>query len=540
VSQQVPFISYDASRFKSTHTESLTYEAYYGLKEKPFSLSANPRFLYRSKSHAAAYDDLMTAIRRREGLIVMTGEIGAGKTTLCRAVLENLGRKTFSAFVADPFLSREDLLKTLLIDFGIMSVDDLKSGRLKGASRTDLSYPLYEFLDSLAPLDAVAVAVIDEAQNLSLPLLEEVRILADLEGREKLLQVVLVGQPELRDYLKLPEMRQVDQRVTLRCEVAPLDREGVTHYVNHRLSVASGGTGAVQFSPDALDAIYLAAGGVPRLINLICDRALQMGYLARTDLIERQVIESAAARLGVAIGPAAAPAPVTATAHQSAQPIPEPPSVSEPLEDPTGTRLVVASTESHGLESFESEKVVVAPLPPAGSMPMLAGTALVGGLVAMAAAGAWLFQAVADAAGDPLVPPLPTSPLSRSVRELKSPAPVAVPGVAAALRAAQDTPSGTVRTMEAETTAPYVIQVASFHGRERADEMLDELSRAGYRAYLVETDMGTEQSRVVQVLAGWYSTRELAQADLARIKAMPGYADARIRGTARPGVAPQR
>ncbi|HET9466960.1 MAG TPA: AAA family ATPase, partial [Vicinamibacterales bacterium] len=127
----------------------LTYEPYYGLKEKPFSLSADPRFLYKSRTHAPTFDELRAGIRRREGIIVLTGEPGTGKTTLCRSVLAALDRKTFCAFVPDPFLSREDLLKILLVEYGVMSVDDLKSGRLSTASRPELSYPLYDFLRSL-------------------------------------------------------------------------------------------------------------------------------------------------------------------------------------------------------------------------------------------------------------------------------------------------------------------------------------------------------------------------------------------------------
>ena len=197
----------------------LTYEPYYGLREKPFSLSTDPKFLYKSAAHAGTFEDLLLAIRRREGLIVLTGDIGTGKTTLCKAVLERLDRKTFTTFVPDPFVTREDLLKMLLLDFGVMSVDDLKSGRMTGASHPDLSYPLYDFLKSLVPLQAFAVLIIDEAQNLSPALLEEIRILSDLESPEKLLQVVLVGQLELRAKLKLPEMRQLDQRVSARCSL---------------------------------------------------------------------------------------------------------------------------------------------------------------------------------------------------------------------------------------------------------------------------------------------------------------------------------
>src|SRR6185369_1632826 len=227
---------------------SLTYEPYYGLKEKAFSLSADPRFLFRSPEHAPAFEELLNGIRRREGLITLTGEIGTGKTTLIRSVLQQLDRRTFSAFLPDPFVSREDLLKMLLVDFGVVSVADLKRGTLNGASRPDLSYPLYEFLDSLVPLQAFAVMIVDEAQNLPLPLLEEIRILSDLEGREKLLQVVLVGQPELRANLKLPQMRQVDQRVSVRCELSPLALGDVAGYVRHRLNVAGDGDSRAEFT----------------------------------------------------------------------------------------------------------------------------------------------------------------------------------------------------------------------------------------------------------------------------------------------------
>src|SRR3954465_3537566 len=218
-------------------TIGLTYEPFYGLGEKPFSLTSDARFFYQSRSHAPAFDDLLNAIRRRESLNVLTGDIGTGKTTLCRAVLGSLDRKTFSAFVPDPFASREDLLKILLIDFGVVSIHDVTSGRLREASRTELSYLLYEVLGTLAPLQAFAVVFIDEAQNLSVPLLEETRILSDAGGQ---LQVVLVGQLELREKLKLPEMRQLRQRVSVHCRLSPLDPAGVAGYIAHRLRHAGG------------------------------------------------------------------------------------------------------------------------------------------------------------------------------------------------------------------------------------------------------------------------------------------------------------
>ena len=292
-----------------TRSTALTYEAFYGLKEKPFSLSSDSRFFYQSRSHAPAFEDLLAGIRRRESLCALTGDIGTGKTTLCRAVLQNLDRKTFSAFVPDPFASREDLLKVLLMDFGVLSVDDLTSGRLKGASRTELSYLLYEFLATLTPLQAFAVVIIDEAQNLSVPLLEEIRILSDSDGRERQLQVVLVGQLELRQKLKLPEMRQVDQRLSVHATLEPLGSDGVAGYIEHRLQIAGGSPDRVGFSPDAIDAVYRASGGVPRLINRICDRALYQGYLRRASEIDLEILEAA---MPGRDAPAVAPRPVAA------------------------------------------------------------------------------------------------------------------------------------------------------------------------------------------------------------------------------------
>ena len=264
---------------------TLTYEAHYGLRTKPFSLSTDPRGLYRSASHAPVLEELLAGIRRRDGIVVLTGEMGMGKTTLCRSALYQLDRKTLTTFVPDPALSREDLLRMLLVGFGEVTVEELKQGRLHGAPRADLGCQLYEFLTSLESVDAFAVLVIDEAQRLPAPLLDEVRALSEMEAGRKLLQIVLVGQPELRSRLKEPEMRQIAQRVTTRCELQGLTREGVTGYVQHRLRLAGADRDRVEFSQAALDALYDASGGVPRLVNRVCDRALSYGFLDRTSLI---------------------------------------------------------------------------------------------------------------------------------------------------------------------------------------------------------------------------------------------------------------
>jgi general secretion pathway protein A len=268
------------------------YEEYYGLAEKPFSLTPDPKYLYKSQSHGSAFDLLQYAIRRREGFVVMTGDIGTGKTTVCRALLEHIDRKTFSALVLNPFLSEEDLLKLILQDFGVVSREDVKSGRLARVTKQELIDALYDFLLGLLPLRASAVLIIDEAQNLPLKVLEQIRILSNLEtDKDKLLQIVLVGQLDLKMLLRSPEMRQLDQRVSIRYELKPLTRSEVAAYIAHRLALAGGS--AVSFEEKALQLIHKFAKGIPRLVNLICDRTLLAAYSARTNRISPGLVQSA-------------------------------------------------------------------------------------------------------------------------------------------------------------------------------------------------------------------------------------------------------
>ncbi|PYR63462.1 MAG: type II secretory pathway protein ExeA [Acidobacteria bacterium] len=275
------------------------YEEYYGFAEKPFSLTPDPKYLYRSQSHADAFDLLQYAIRRREGFVVVTGDIGTGKTTLCRALLEQIDRTTFTALVLNPFLSEEDLLKRILQDFGVISREEVKAGRLAGVTKQELIDALYDFLLALIPLKAGAVLIIDEAQNLPLTVIEQIRILSNLEtDKEKLLQIILVGQLNLGTLLRSPELRQLDQRVSIRYELKPLDEESVAAYVAHRLTIA-GGSASVAFLPKALAQVHRLSGGIPRLINLICDRALLAGYSVRTNRITPDMVIHAAASLDV-------------------------------------------------------------------------------------------------------------------------------------------------------------------------------------------------------------------------------------------------
>jgi general secretion pathway protein A len=275
------------------------YESYYGFAEKPFSLTPDPKYLYRSESHANAFDLLHYAIRRREGFVVVTGDIGTGKTTLCRALLEAIDRTTFTALVLNPFLTEEDLLKRILQDFGVISRGEVKAGGLAHVTKQELIDALYDFLLSLIPLKASAVLIIDEAQNLPLPVLEQIRILSNLEtDKEKLLQIILVGQLNLQTLLRSPGLRQLDQRVSIRYELKPLDAEAVSAYVAHRLTIA-GGNASVSFTGRALRQVHRWSGGIPRLINLICDRALITAFSIRSNRITDDMVTHAACSLEV-------------------------------------------------------------------------------------------------------------------------------------------------------------------------------------------------------------------------------------------------
>jgi general secretion pathway protein A len=281
------------------------YEEYYGFTEKPFSLTPDPKYLYKSETHANAFELLQYAIRRREGFVVVTGDIGTGKTTLCRAILEQMDRRTFTALVLNPFITEEDLLKTVLQDFGVVSRDEVKRGRLAGVTKQELIETLNEFLLSLQPLGARAVLIIDEAQNLPPQVLEQIRILSNLETeKEKLLQIVLVGQLNLKGVLRAPNMRQLDQRVSIRYELRPLTRDECAAYVAHRLAIA-GGSATVSFTTRALDLVHRFTAGTPRLINLLCDRALLGGFSERTNRIAHEHVKRAAANLELTLGPPA-------------------------------------------------------------------------------------------------------------------------------------------------------------------------------------------------------------------------------------------
>jgi general secretion pathway protein A len=275
------------------------YEEFYGFVQSPFTLTPDPRFFYPSGAHDEAIRQLLQSIRRKEGFIVLTGDIGTGKTTLSRALLDQLGPNTFTAHILNPFLTVEEMLRDILLDFGVVSRQAVRSGRASFATKHELASTLHDFLLSLVPIRSSAVLVIDEAQHLSPQVLEELRVLSNLETNEsKLLQIVLAGQLNLLDVLADAGMRQLEQRISLRATLRPLTRDEVKAYINHRLGVAKG-TFAVRFDPAAIDRVCLVSGGVPRVINLLCDRALMIGADASAAEITDGMIQQAAAGLAI-------------------------------------------------------------------------------------------------------------------------------------------------------------------------------------------------------------------------------------------------
>ena len=280
-----------------TATAPLTYEEYYGFAHAPFSLAPDPQFLYPSASHDAALEALRAAIARRDGFAVLTGDIGSGKTTVARALMTRLDRTAFASLILNPFLTIDELVREVLLDFGVVSKEDVRSGRAAAASRDDLVRTLRDFLSSIAGIGGHGVLILDEAQHLPVEVLEHVRLLAsDDEPARRPLQVVLLGQPSLVEMLDRPALKSFGSRVSCQVRLTPLSRPDLDGYIAHRLKVARSST-AVYFSTEAIDEVHTLTGGVPRLLNLLCDRAL---LLCARDHVH-EVGADAVRRAGVAL-----------------------------------------------------------------------------------------------------------------------------------------------------------------------------------------------------------------------------------------------
>ncbi|HEX6163057.1 MAG TPA: AAA family ATPase [Vicinamibacterales bacterium] len=443
------------------------YEDYYGFVQPPFSLTPDPRFLYRSESHDVALQQVWQAIRRKEGFIVLTGDIGTGKTTLCRTLLEQFDETTFTALILNPFLSVEELLREVLLSFGVVSKDALKTGRLATASKHELVRTLHDFLLSLVPLHGSAVLIIDEAQHLSPEVLEEIRVLSNLETNDqKLLQVVIVGQLNLIDILHKPDLRQLDQRISIRCYLKALTREEVEAYVTHRLWVARGST-SVTFTPKAFDLLHSISGGVPRMINLLCDRALMVGFEKQTSRIAEEHVVKAAAQVG----------------HE----IPKGKIKGEKAGDP---ETPAASTSRR---------------------PLVIGGAVAAALVALAAVGILL-------AGNPMelfragdLPPAPETP-KRLLPEMAAPLPLMEMGA-----------SGVVPPL---IPGSFVVAIGTYDNAVEARTIETALRpKATAQIYTIDITMAPEDVQR-RILIGRFLSREEAEA--AREKLGAEFATARV------------
>ena len=479
------------------------YEVFFGFREPPFSLAPDPRFLFDSASHAAAREQVGRALERREPLVVVTGEIGTGKTLLCRSVVQKLASRTFLSIVHDPMLDRDELLKQMLQDFGVISKDRT---RLAPTTRHELVHALQEFLLSLIPLKGHAVLVIDEAQHLQPDAVEQLRLVSNVhDDAGTLLQIVLVGQPSLEAVLARPELRQVKQRVSRHVRLEPLGIAELSQYIDHRLAVAREGGiashGAVTFAPEALSALWRLSGGMPRILNLLCDRALEAAYEQQARSVGAPHVEAAAEELGFQA--------VSSTAAAPASTAP--------------ARVVPAPIAPMADEEFET---ALPDFPEADAPPRAkSGVLVAAGVVAIVVVAAWfIVRAVypsnqTESTFTAAAPPPAERQPQTAPPPADAPAPAPDPGPASAPspQPAAPPPSTSSSTEPAQAAAAargsFEIVVASFRTLTRASDVAAELTALGQPVRQRSSD-GWQQ-----VLAGPFASRiaaEEAQAKLDR------------------------
>ena len=289
------------------------YEKFYGLREAPFNLTPDPAFLYLNNRSKDGLEQVLYGIKRREGFAVIVGDVGTGKTTLCWALLERLASQNIcTALVQNPMLSEIEMLQAIIQDLGVRPQgspdsdnvernatpqDIFSTDWMNGMSKKQLLDRLNMFFAARAHEDVFTVLIVDEAQNVSITLLEQLRLLSNLEtAKKKLLQIIFVGQLELDKKLKSSELRQLNQRISVRFETKPLSEDETERYVRHRLAVA-GGAPRLCFGAGVFRSLYSESRGYPRLINLICDRALLRAYTERTATITPKLVRRAAISL---------------------------------------------------------------------------------------------------------------------------------------------------------------------------------------------------------------------------------------------------
>jgi general secretion pathway protein A len=498
--------------------EQLTaWEKFYGLSTRPFSLTPDLRFAFNSQSHSRAFEQVTEALRRREGLIVVTGEIGTGKTMLCRTLLETFEARTFLSVILDPALTVDELLLQVLADFGLLGRGE--SGKvvpIPGATRHQLVTTLQQFLASLIPLNAHAVVMIDEAQQLDPSVLEQIRLLSNFEtDQSKLLQIVLVGQPNLDQLLGRSDMRQLSQRIARRCELYPLSDAEVHEYVRRRLAVASeppAGSGSERpsidiwarpttalFTTGALDLVARVSAGIPRVINTLCDRALEVGFERQARTLDEAIVSAAAERLKL-------PTPVLTARAPSVSGDRTPALIPEPARH---------SAAADGINRYLIAALVV--------------LAFVG-----AAALVWSRLAQTSAPAPAAAPPA-SAPADSQRSRPRTPGPASAPAAPAAGATAPTAPAPeSAGTSPADTTpAPtaavtpasgsYRIAVAAFRTKQRANEIADQIKSQGLPTY-IRTDPGETWQQVV--VGPFKSSDEALSAQ--RKLAQAGFGDTQI------------
>lgn len=266
------------------------YLDFYGLKRRPFDMTPDPSFFFPSQKHTEALASLVYAVTEKRGFVVITGEIGSGKTTVCRTLLQKLDPAAKVALITNTTLTAKQLLEAICQQFGL-STDR--------RNKVSLLNELNRFFLERNEAGNTVVLIIDEAQNLTVRALEEMRLISNMETEtQKLVQIMLLGQPELRDKLNRPDLEQLRQRISLRYHLKSLDREETHKYVEHRLSVA-GSNGGVKFTKGALESLYQFSRGTPRLINVVCDQALLLGYLRETRKIDEAIVKEIVAEFAM-------------------------------------------------------------------------------------------------------------------------------------------------------------------------------------------------------------------------------------------------
>lgn len=264
------------------------YNSFFKFQEQPFNLTPDPKFVYLSSAHQETLEHMIYGVEQRKGFILITGSIGTGKTTLTRLLMDHLDGKVQTALIFNTFLNEIELLRTINREFGLPA---------ESSSREVLIESLNRFLINQLDSKGNAVLILDEAQNLSVPVLEQVRMLSNLEtDSQKLIQIILVGQPELARTLARPDLAQLSQRITVRCRLRPLDLEDTVRYIHHRLSVA-GPQGLSRFDSSSYRLIYKYTQGIPRRINALCDRALLAAFAIGTRRVSPAFIRQAQAEL---------------------------------------------------------------------------------------------------------------------------------------------------------------------------------------------------------------------------------------------------